>query len=208
MYEASIIMPTHPDDLIYAHEKASKIVALGNYEIIIDSSIGLARSTFLGIERAHSERVIIMDCDTLHPISYIPTILALLDRYDIVKCSRATVTWGLQGTFSNIGNIVAELMLGCGITDYTTKFYGGYRSKLLSLDCWHGHFDYIMELLYSAKCKGWSIEDMTFVPDLGGDNGKVSHTKILRDSRDYIKRMVQVRREYGNQKAKETVKQS
>ena len=198
-------MPTHPDDLIYAHEKASKITALGNYEIVIDSSIGLAHSTFLAISKAQCERVVITDCDTLHPVSYIPTILAMLDDCDLVKCSRATATWNLQGIFSNMGNSLAELMLGCNIADYTTKFYGGYRSKLLSLDCWHGHFDYIIELLYVAKCKGWSICDFAFMPDLGGDNGKESHTRILRDSRDYIRRMVQVRRTYGKQEAKEAV---
>ena len=197
MYEASIIMPTHPDDLIYAHEKASKIVALGNYEIVIDSSIGLARSTFLGISRASCERVIITDCDNLHPVSYIPTVVAMLGSYDLVKCSRATATWNLQGLFSNAGNILAEVLLNCNIADYTTKFYGGYKSKLLSLDCWHGHFDYIMELLYMAKILNWSMYDMPFIPDLGGDNGKVSHTRILRDSRDYVSRMIQVRRQYN-----------
>ena len=195
MYEASIIIPTHPDDLIYAHEKASKIVTLGNYEIVIDSSIGLAHSTFLAISKAQCERVVITDCDTLHPVSYIPTILAMLDEYDLVKCSRATTTWNLQGLFSNAGNILAEVLLNCNIADYTTKFYGGYKSKLLSLDCWHGHFDYIMELLYSAKCKGWSIYDMPFIPDLGGDNGKTSHTRILKDSKDYMSRMIKVRRQ-------------
>ena len=201
MYEASIIMPTHPDDLIYAHEKAEAIYSLGKYEVVIDSSIGLAHSTFLGIERAHCERVVITDCDSLHPVSYIPTVLAMLDEYDLVKCSRAIATWNLQGVFSNMGNIMAELMLGCGITDYTTKFYGGYRSKLLGLDCWHGHFEYSIDLLYSAKCKGWSIYDMPFIPCIGGDNGKVSHTRILRDSRDYMRRMVQVRRTYGKEEA-------
>ena len=35
----------------------------------------------------------------------------------------------------------------------------------------------------------------------GGDNGKVSHTRILRDSRDYMRRMVQVRRTYGKEEA-------
>ena len=203
-FEASIIMPTHPDDLIYAHEKANKITALGNYEIVIDSSIGLAHSTFLAISKAQCERVIVTDCDALHPVSYIPRILDYLEHYDLVKCSRSSVMatpgyyWNLQAFFSGMGNILASMMLGCGVIDYTTKFYGGYRSKLLSLDCWHGHFDYIVELLYSAKQLGWSIYDMPFVPDLGGDNGKVSHTRILRDSRDYMRRMVQVRREYAN----------
>ena len=197
MYEASIIMPTHPDDLIYAHEKASKIVQLGNYEIVIDSSIGLAHSTFLAISKAQCERVVVTDCDTLHPVSYIPTILAMLNDYDLVKCSRATNTFDLQGMFSLAGNSLAELMLACHIKDYTTKFYGGYKSKLLSLDCWHGHFDYIMELLYMAKMLNWSMYDMPFVPDLGGDNGKVSHTRILRDSRDYVSRIIQVMRQYN-----------
>ena len=148
-FEASIIMPTHPDDLEYAFDKANAIQDIGNYQIVIDSSIGLAHSTFLAISKAQCERVVITDCDTLHPVLYIPTILAMLDDYDLVKCSRATTTWNLQGVFSNMGNIIAEIMLSCGIGDYTTKFYGGYRSKLLSLDCWHGHFDYIVELLLS-----------------------------------------------------------
>ena len=198
-YEATIIMPTHPDDLTYAYEKAEAIYALGKYEVVIDSSLGLAHSTFLGIERAHCERVVITDCDSLHPVSYIPTVVALLNSYDFVKCSRTTVYKNLQGLFSNLGNITAELVLECNITDYITKFYGGHQSKLLGLDCWHGHFDYIMELLYLAKRQGWSMYDMPFTPNLGGDNGKTSHTRILGDSKDYLRRMIKVRRSYAKE---------
>ncbi|MEY4631356.1 MAG: hypothetical protein RIQ81_1476 [Pseudomonadota bacterium] len=85
------------------------------------------------------DRIVQMDADLSHDPKYLPEILALLDKQDLVIGSRyvrggGTRNWSfLRRCISRFGSIYARLVLGLPVSDFTGGFNGWRRSTLAAL---------------------------------------------------------------------------
>ena len=193
MISRSVVMPTLPGDLQLAEGKREEL--LGGFEVIIETAPGLAYATRLGVEAAAGEVVVVMDCDELHP-AYLAGILANVlerDGLDLVKASRAIYSKGPRGQLSLWGNRLIRRVLELQVADCTTCFYAARRDKLLELPhaVWHGHGDYMMDLLHEAKLEGWKVGEYQFIAPEDHRDGSTSMRKHVPM---YLRRTREVKR--------------
>ena len=129
-----------------------------------------------GITSAIGDVVVWMDCDFSMPPSVIPELLKAVEEYDIAigsryidgaKDDRESLR---ERAGSWIINRLARFILDPSINDYTSGFVAA-RKKIFSPDSetfsgvhLKGDYgEYCIDLLYSAKRKGFTIKEIPYV---------------------------------------------
>lgn len=137
---------------------------------------GLTSAIKRGITSAIGDVVVWMDCDFSMPPSVIPELLKAVEEYDIAigsryvdgaKDDRESLR---ERAGSWIINRLARFILDPSINDYTSGFVAA-RKKIFSHDSetfsgihLKGDYgEYCIDLLYSAKRKGFTIKEIPYV---------------------------------------------
>lgn len=126
-----------------------------------------------------------MDADFSHDPKYLPRMLELLARHEVVIGSRyvsggGTLNWGLgRRWLSRGGSVYARLILRAPIRDFTGGFNGWRRNVLekLELDSLRSDgYSFQIELKYRAFQKGFDLKEFPIV----FEDRKVGHSKMNR----------------------------
>lgn len=137
-----------------------------------------------GLERGF-DVLIEMDADFSHNPHYLPRMIELLERNDVVIGSRyvaggGTVNWGMaRKVLSRCGSFYSRMILGASIRDFTGGFNGWRRGVLESVDLASLRSDgysFQIELKYRAHLKGFKIDEFPIV----FEDRKVGKSKMSR----------------------------
>jgi dolichol-phosphate mannosyltransferase len=137
-----------------------------------------------GIEHGF-DALIEMDADFSHDPKYLPTMLELLEKNDVVIGSRyveggGTVNWGLgRKILSRGGSIYSRIILGAPIRDFTGGFNGWRQKVLEAVDLGSlksDGYSFQIELKYRAFLNRFRVIEFPIV----FEDRKVGHSKMNR----------------------------
>ncbi len=131
------------------------------------SKLGLATAINDGSRAASYEIIVTMDSDLSHPPSIIPRMVSALDGADIVVGSRYAEGGRMEGPLhkiilSRMMNSFARWLLGLDVKDCTGGFHALKKTLFQELDIKSVGGEYDLELLYKAKEKGYTVEEIPF----------------------------------------------
>jgi dolichol-phosphate mannosyltransferase len=125
---------------------------------------GLAVSIRDGLMETRGERIVVMDSDFNHQVSYLPILLENLKHYDCVMASRFLYGGGMQEAWRNsaswIFNLFIRIMTGGSVTDCLYGYFAIHRAKLFECDfgqVFWGYGDYCIRLFYYLQKKRVSL---------------------------------------------------
>jgi len=139
---------------------------------------GLATAIEEGVRLARGDVLVWMDCDFSHPPELLPKLLAALEKgYDIAIASRFVRGGGQEYTLirdltSRAFNVLARLLLGREVTDYTSGYIAIKRSAykrvpvkplVERLGYLHQYGEYFIYMLYRAVKKGLRVAELPYV---------------------------------------------
>lgn len=205
----SIILPTFNEEghaVDFIEEIKSKIPSDLQYEIVViddstdktgeileekyknDSLIkiflrkkrGLATAILYGIKEAQGSHILLMDTDFNHDPKYIPQMLELSEKHDVINGSRYIKGGGMKNAESRclgskLFNKFVSLILGLKTTDNT----GGYiifKKKLLDNfnleEIFKGYGEFCIRLLYAFKLKKALVKEfpVLYAPRRSGES--------------------------------------
>mgnify|MGYP005841260609 FL=1 len=145
---------------------------------------GLTSAILTGIDAAHGAWVGWMDCDLSMPPEQLPLLAAELARgADIAIGSRYVpggrdVGHGWIGlAFSRTINLMASLLLGWRIKDYTSGFILARRQVFERIRLRGDYGEYCIDMLYRARRAGFRIVEVpyTCVPRTAGQSKTATH---------------------------------
>ncbi|MFC2023637.1 polyprenol monophosphomannose synthase [Chloroflexota bacterium] len=155
--------------------------------------LGLGTAHIAGMKRALADgltRIITMDADFSHHPRYLPSLLASLDRFDVVIGSRYVTGGGtLQCTaarkaLSRGANLFARSVLSLGAGDATAGFRGYRREVLESIDLddiVSDGYSFLIEVLFRCQQKGFRIGEVPIIfEDRQRGASKISRTEIAK----------------------------
>jgi dolichol-phosphate mannosyltransferase len=139
---------------------------------------GLTSALEAGIRLAHGDVIAWMDCDLSMPPEVLPALLALTDQVDVAVGSRyvqggADVGHSLTGrAFSRTINLMASVLLGWEIKDWTSGFLAVRRRVLERITLQGDYGEYCIDLLARARQQGFTIREIPYqcVPRLQGES--------------------------------------
>jgi len=151
---------------------------------------GLTTALEAGIRLAHGDVIAWMDCDLSMPPEVLPALLALTDQADLAVGSRyvpggADVGHSLSGrVFSRAINLIASLLLGWEIKDWTSGFLAVRRRVFDQITLRGDYGEYCIDLLARARRQGFTIREIPYhcVPRLQGES------KTATNAWGYIRR--------------------
>ncbi|MDX6770245.1 MAG: glycosyltransferase [Elusimicrobiota bacterium] len=135
---------------------------------------GLTASLRDGFAAARGERVVWLDADLSMPPADAARLVAALSRCDLAVGSRFLpgAGWRKSGPGSRDAsapallslalNAALRLLLGRGLTDYTSGFAAARRETLLRLGLEGGHGEYFMDLVCRARDAGLRVEELPY----------------------------------------------
>jgi hypothetical protein len=133
-----------------------------------------------------AELILTMDADFSHDPRYLPELIELSRRYDVVIGSRyvpggGVRNWGWQRKLLSWGaNALAHLMLGLQARDCTAGFRCYHRQVLESVgpDTIRANgYSYLIEMLYRCERRGYQVGEL---PIIFSDR-RLGHSKISQD---------------------------
>lgn len=139
---------------------------------------GLTSALREGIHHARGSVVAWMDCDLSMPPEVLPLLLAETDHVDLAVGSRyvsggADVGHSLVGRlFSRTINLMASLLLGWEIKDYTSGFMAVRRGVFDQITLQGDYGEYCIDLLARARRLGFTIREVPYqcVPRIRGES--------------------------------------
>jgi dolichol-phosphate mannosyltransferase len=151
---------------------------------------GLTSALMAGIRSAEGEVVAWMDCDLSMPPEVLPLLLAATDEVDLAVGSRyveggADVGHSFVGKlFSRTINLMASLLLGWGVKDYTSGFMAVRRGVFDRISLRGDYGEYCIDLLARAQKLGYTVREVPYecVPRLRGES------KTAANAYGYIRR--------------------
>ncbi len=151
---------------------------------------GLTSALQAGIRLAQGDVIAWMDCDLSMPPEVLPALLALTDQVDLAVGSRyvqggADVGHSITGkAFSRTINLVASLLLGWEIKDWTSGFLAVRRRVFDQITLQGDYGEYCIDLLARARQQGFAIREIPYqcVPRLQGES------KTATNAWGYIRR--------------------
>lgn len=166
--------------------------------LIKRNELGLAGAVKRGIEEAKGEIVSWFDCDLGMPPEKLPKMVKLLGKYDIVVGSTFIAggedkrdVWHAE-LFSKLFNLLAKVVLGGGISDYTSGFivarkYAVNKAKFEGI-----HGAYFISMIYQAKRNGYKITEIpyTLSPRFYGKSKIGSPLSYLKAGLSYLKVLI------------------
>ena len=139
---------------------------------------GLTSALMAGIRQSQGEVVAWMDCDLSMPPEVLPSLLAATEEVDLAVGSRY-VRGGADVGHSRVGqlfsrtiNLVASLLLGWGVKDYTSGFLAVRRHVFDHITLRGDYGEYCIDLLARAQKLGFTIREVPYhcVPRLRGES--------------------------------------
>ena len=120
--------------------------------------------------QAGADLVVEMDADLSHAPEYLPAMVSMMDRYDVVVGSRWTAgggvdpSWGLaRRLLSRGGSLYAGLVLGLRLADTTTGFKCFRREALERVDLARIRsqgFVFQIEMAYACQRQGLRVAEL------------------------------------------------
>jgi glycosyltransferase involved in cell wall biosynthesis len=157
---------------------------------------GLTSAIQRGIDESRGEVVFWMDCDFSMPPATMPLLLkAVADGADVAIGSRyAPGGRDARGdrmpiAFSAVINVVARLLLGGPVRDYTTGFVAARRRVLEPIRLQGDYGEYCIDFLARAKRRGFRIVEVGYVckpREFGESKTAPSFMGFIRRGRKYV----------------------
>ena len=155
--------------------------------------LGLGTAYVAGFRRALADgfdRIMTMDADFSHHPRYIPAMIDLSRRCDLVIGSRYVTGGGTlhcslkRRALSRGANAFARLMLGLSASDCTAGFRCYRREVFASIDLdtiFSNGYSFLIEMLYRVQRKGWTIGEAPIVfEDRRFGTSKISRQEVYR----------------------------
>ena len=135
--------------------------------ILREEKRSLGSSIGDGVRVCSGKIVVIMDTDLSHNTKQLKEILELIDKYDIVNCSRYCGDGSMQNKFHFLGsyyyNILLKIILSLKTTDNTGGYFAIKKDFLNSLEhnkIFYGYGEYFFRLLYFAQKKNPKVKEI------------------------------------------------
>lgn len=157
------------------------------------SKLGLGTAHIAGMRCAlemKCDAVITMDADFSHRPSYIPSLIAGFDRFDVVIGSRYAPGGGIRGRSLSLrlvslaANLFARIVLGIKATDCTAGFRAYRNSVLEAIDLdrvFSNGYSFLIELLFLCQVHGWRIGEVPIIyEDRLTGRSKISRIEIYK----------------------------
>jgi dolichol-phosphate mannosyltransferase len=170
--------------------------------------LGLGTAYIAGFKRALSlgfDRIMTMDADFSHHPKYIPAMIELSVKCDMVIGSRyvkggGTLNCPLKRRLLSRGaNAFAKFMLGLRAHDCTAGFRCYRREVLESIDLdsiFSNGYSFLIEMIYYVQRRRWQIGEVPIVfEDRQRGKSKISQTEVFRALQTVLR--LEVRRVRG-----------
>lgn len=155
--------------------------------------LGLGTAHIAGMQaalRSEAARILTMDADFSHHPRFLPSMMAALDRYDVVIGSRYVPGGGTlyctapRKALSRGANLAAHTILRFQARDATAGFRGYRREVLESIrldEIVSDGYSFLIEMLYRCQAHGWRIGEVPIVfENRQRGASKISRTEILK----------------------------
>lgn len=155
--------------------------------------LGLGTAHIAGMKAGLSngaQYVLTMDADFSHHPGYIPDLVAMLSKYDLVIGSRYVAGGGTRfctpprKALSRGANLFARTALGLHAGDATAGFRGYRRTVLESIaldDIISDGYSFLIEMLYRCQQRGWRVGELPIVfENRQRGASKISKSEILK----------------------------
>lgn len=165
------------------------------------SERGLPSAIKRGVEEARGNLVSWFDCDLGMPPEKIPQMIKMLDKFDIVVGSTfirgghdKREVWHAE-LFSKLFNLLAESLLGGGISDYTSGFIVAKKNAVKKAHFKGIHGAYFISMLYHARRNGYRITEIpyTLSPRYYGKSKIASPLSYIRAGFSYLSILIKTR---------------
>lgn len=172
--------------------------------VVRENEHGLPSAIKRGIDEAKGEKVCWFDCDLSMPPEKLPEMIAGLDKNDIVigstfmELGRDKRQVGHAQFFSWLINQLASLILGGGITDYTSGFIVAQKEAIKETRFEGPHGAYFFDLLCRARKNGYKIKEIpyTFSPRGYGKTKIAGFWPYLKTGLMYLVLLLRARLSY------------
>lgn len=155
--------------------------------------LGLGTAYVAGFREALAagyHRIMTMDADFSHDPSFVPPMIEMADRFDVVIGSRYIRGGGTKNctlkrkALSRVANGFAKAALGLRARDCTAGFrcYGRHVLESIDLSSIKSNgYSFLIEMLYLVQNAGWTIGEwpILFEDRLRGTS-KISQTEVYR----------------------------
>ncbi|MGL4650462.1 MAG: glycosyltransferase [Caldilineaceae bacterium] len=182
----------------------------GQVRVALDRRVGargltsaIQKGIDLAVHTFGADIVTWMDCDLSMPPQDLPRLVAaVLAGTDVAVGSRwrpggADIAHGLMArTLSRMINTWARLLLGWGVTDYTSGFVAGRAAVFRTLRLRGDYGEYCIDLLGRAQRAGFSVVEAPYlcVPRTAGESKTgASLLDYLAKGRKYVSAAARVR---------------
>lgn len=157
------------------------------------AKLGLGTAHITGMKYAvahHYEPILTMDADFSHAPRFVPALLRVTQKYDLVIGSRYVRGGGTlhctaaRRALSRSANLFARTLLGLDATDTTAGFRAYRRSVLESIaldDIKSNGYSFLIEMLYQCQKQGWQIGEAPIIfENRQRGSSKISRQEILK----------------------------
>jgi dolichol-phosphate mannosyltransferase len=156
-----------------------------------EGKLGLGTAYLAGFSRGLEQGydyVFTMDADRSHNPRYLPAMLEMLDRNDMVIGSRYVTGGGIENwpvhrrALSTFANFYTRIMLGISVNDCTSGFRGYRREVLETVDPFEvksSGYSFLYEMVYRVSRAGYQIGEVPIVFEqrVAGDS-KINSSEI------------------------------
>jgi dolichol-phosphate mannosyltransferase len=156
-----------------------------------EGKLGLGTAYLAGFSRGLEQDydyVFTMDADRSHNPCYLPAMLEMLDRNDMVIGSRYVTGGGIENwpvhrrALSTFANFYTRIMLGISVNDCTSGFRGYRREVLETVDPFEvksSGYSFLYEMVYRVSRAGYQIGEVPIVFEqrVAGDS-KINSSEI------------------------------
>lgn len=172
-----------------------------NLKVYSRKSRGLASAFLLGMINTDGDYVGWTDSNMPQLIYHFKEMINKLDTYDLILLSRYIEGGGDQRSkmrilSSKIINFICRLILGSGISDYTSSIFIMKRNVLnYGVPIAYGHGEFFIEFLFKIKKNGIKIYELPYVqpPDLEGSKTASSIIRFFTVGLGYLIRILIIR---------------
>ena len=144
----------------------------------------------MGLNELDASCLMTMDADFSHHPRYVPDMIDLSERYDLVIGSRyvpgggsLNCTWK-RIALSKIANTISRTMLGLEAHDTTAGFRLYHRRVLESIpldQIFSSGYSFLVEMLFMCERRGWTTGEVPIIfEDRRRGKTKISRSEVIK----------------------------